>query len=145
MDIRIEKYRDEDREELIGLWERSVRATHHFLQAGDLEYIKSLVLEIDFHAFEVYCAFTAPHQLAGFLGVAGQKLEMLFLDPAFIGKGMGKTLMQFALKELKVNAVDVNEGNENAVQFYKKAGFQVYERTPLDSSGKPYPILKMKR
>jgi putative acetyltransferase len=52
--------------------------------------------------------------------------------------------MDFALSELKATMVDVNEENLNAVQFYKKFGFQVYDKIEEDPEGKDYPILKMK-
>lgn len=101
-----------------------------------------MVSSIDFH--KVYCAVTDDQKLAGFIGVAGNKVEMLFLDPDFIGQGIGKLLIAFAIDELKATEVDVNEENTNAVRFYNKFGFATYERTPKDSEGKDYPILKMR-
>ncbi len=144
MEIRIEKYRPEFNQQVIEVWERSVRATHHFLKPADIDLYKSIVQSIDFTVFDVYCAFDRNEKLVGFLGVADQKLEMLFLAPECIGRGIGKKLMMFALTELEVNQVDVNEGNSEATAFYQKAGFKIYDRTPHDDQGKPYPILKMK-
>ena len=83
------------------------------------------------------------HDMIGILGTSDGKLEMLFLVPECIGMGIGKFLIEFVLYELKVTQVDVNEGNLNAVNFYKHFGFKVYARQPLDDSDKPYPILKM--
>ena len=71
-------------------------------------------------------------------------MEMLFLSPDFFGKGLGKQLINFVIKEMQVNKVDVNEQNNSAVAFYKKLGFETYERTENDNQGKNYPILKMK-
>lgn len=141
--LNIKRYKDEFRSELIDLWEASVRATHDFLDPDDIDFFKTLVQGIDFHAFEVYCAFDDNNRMVGILGVADKKLEMLFLAPDQIGKGVGKQLMDFVLNTLYVDKVDVNEGNVKATEFYKKFGFKVYDRTPLDDHGKPYPILKM--
>ena len=69
---------------------------------------------------------------------------MLFLRPECIGNGIGKALTELAIKELNVTEVDVNEGNESAVKFYQRFGFEQYDRTPVDSTGKPYPILMMR-
>jgi len=129
---------------MIVLWERSVRATHDFLTSGDIDGLVPLVQGIDFNTFEVYCAFDEMDEMVGILGVADHKLEMLFLEPKQIGKGIGKQLMQFAMKDLAVDKVDVNEGNPKATEFYKRFGFKVYDRTPLDDYGNPYPILKMR-
>lgn len=125
------------------VWEQSVRATHLFLKIEDIAFYKSIVEKMDFSAFDVYCVFDSVC-MVGILGVANHKLEMLFLRPGYIGKGIGRYLMNFVLRELGVNQVDVNEGNAAAVAFYEKFGFQCYDRTALDDSGRPYPILKMR-
>lgn len=144
MPLQIEKYNDDFRNQIIEIWEASVRTTHHFLQSEDIDFYKSIVQTIDFNTFDVFCGFSEKNELVGFLGIAENKLEMLFLKPEYIGKGIGKTMMNFALNELKIAEVDVNEENTNALDFYKKFGFKVYDRTPLDGTEKPYPILKMR-
>lgn len=68
---------------------------------------------------------------------------MLFIHPNFRGKGIGKTLLGYAIDSLKVTKVDVNEQNEQAVGFYKHFGFETTYRSELDTSGKPYPTLHM--
>jgi putative acetyltransferase len=145
MTPRILKYNPALREQVIEVWERSVRATHDFLEPADIDFYKSLVQQIDFGAFEVFCVIDDHNEMIGILGTADRKLEMLFLVPESIGMGIGKFLLEFVLYELNVDSVDVNEGNLNAVNFYKHFGFKVYDRKPIDDSGKPYPILKMKR
>jgi putative acetyltransferase len=142
--VNILKYKDDYRTAMIALWERSVRATHDFLTSDDIDDLVPLVQGIDFYSFDVYCAFNENDEMVGILGVADQKLEMLFLEPKEMGKGIGRQLMDFVMTNLAVNKVDVNEGNTNAINFYKKFGFKVYDRSPLDDYGKPYPILKMK-
>lgn len=69
---------------------------------------------------------------------------MLFISPNERGKGIGKQLLDYSIKELNVTKVDVNEDNEQAVKFYEKCGFQTYDRSEVDSTGKPYPLLHMK-
>jgi len=129
---------------LIFVWERSVRATHTFLKKEDIEFYKSIVVTINFNEFQVYCAMADGRELMGFIGVAEGKVEMLFLHPSYIGQGIGKSLMEFAIDKLGATRVDVNEGNRHAVEFYKGFGFEVYDRMEKDSEGKDYPILKMR-
>ena len=142
--MKIKKYQDTDRESLIAVWAKSVLATHHFLKPEDFEFYRAIVNGIDFTTLDVYCAFDETESIAAFLAVAGGKLEMLFVRPESIGKGIGKHLIQFALDKLQVTQVDVNEANILAVAFYKKCGFIRYDRLAVDDCGKPYPILKMK-
>ncbi|MBM9501665.1 GNAT family N-acetyltransferase [Leptospira sp. 201903071] len=144
LEIKIKPYEEKFREPMILLWERSVRATHDFVSLEDIEYFKSLVKNIDFSSFRVHCCFQEDQSLSGFIGVSENKIEMLFLEPKYIGKGIGKSLIEFAIEELAVTEVEVNEQNLNAVRFYSKFGFRTYDRTELDGEGKNYPILKMK-
>lgn len=143
MNFIIERYDNRYRGQVLMVWEASVRATHHFLEPTDIAFYKAIVETIDFSQFDVRLALSGDKVL-GFLGVAENKLEMLFLDPTCIGKGVGKALTRFAIDKLNVTEVDVNEGNSNAVQFYRHFGFEVYDRTPVDSTGKPYPLLLMR-
>lgn len=141
MDIK--PYEEKFRQQIITVWEKSVRATHDFVKPDDIDYFKEIVKGIDFYSFSVYC-LVSDIKVIGFIGVADKTIEMLFLDPYFIGQGFGKKLIKFALEELNADKVDVNEQNINAVKFYSKLGFVTYERTEKDPEGKDYPILKMK-
>ena len=128
--------------EVMELWEASVRATHHFLREEDIEYFKPLILNTYLDAVELKC-IRKNKKIVGFIGVADQNLEMLFIHPDYRGKGIGKTLLDYSIDKLKVTKVDVNEQNEQAVGFYEHYGFEVVRRSELDSSGKPYPTLHM--
>lgn len=142
-DFKIEKYTDKDREQILNIWEKSVLATHDFLNPKDFEEIKQLVQTFNFNEFEVYC-LKQNDEIVGFIGLAERKIEMLFFLPEYIGKGLGRKLTDFAFSELKADKVDVNEQNTNAVKFYEKLGFKTYERTDKDDQGKEYSLLRMK-
>lgn len=144
MNLSIELYREDYREAVVNTWESSVRATHHFLKDEDIEFFKSFVSGMDFNSMSVYCGINEQREVVGFLGVDNHKLEMLFLHPDHIGKGLGKAMLDYAVQHLEANELDVNEDNQNAVAFYSKNGFEIIDRTPIDGTGKPYPILKMK-
>ncbi|WP_025663064.1 acetyltransferase [Aquimarina megaterium] len=129
--------------EVVNVWESSVRATHHFLKEEDIEYFKPLILDTYLDAVELRCIRNNKKKIIGFVGIAEQNLEMLFIHPEYRGKKIGKTLLEYAIDNLNVTKVDVNEQNEQAVGFYKHFGFEVIGRSELDSSGKPYPVLHM--
>lgn len=142
-DFKIEVYRENFRDQLLGVWERSVLATHHFLTPVDFEEIKELVKSIDFNELDVFC-LTIEGRVLGFVGVLDRKVEMLFLDPDFFGQGLGKKLLMFALTQLGADKIDVNEQNTRAVEFYRRSGFQTFEKTDIDDQGRNYPLLRMK-
>ena len=79
------------------------------------------------------------------MGIAETTLEMLFLAPEMRGKGIGKALLQYGIENYTVNELCVNEQNPQAKGFYEHMGFEIYQRSPLDSQGSPYPILHMQR
>jgi putative acetyltransferase len=129
--------------EIVEVWEASVRATHHFLPESDILYFKPLILNEYLYHVDLYCTKNKSGNIIGFLGVADGKIEMLFIDPAARGQGIGRFLTEYAVNELKATTVDVNEQNEQAVGFYHKMGFKTIGRSPLDGLGKPYPLLHM--
>ena len=134
---------ESDYPELIALWESSVRATHYFLGDEDIEYFKKKILEGYFDFVDLYAAIAADDRIIGFLGLTAEKIEMLYVQPEQMGKGIGKFLLSYAIQEKGVSMVDVNEENQQAVGFYQKMGFKINKRNPFDAEGKPHAILEM--
>lgn len=128
---------------LVVLWEASVRATHHFLSEEDLIFFRKMIAEQYLHLVRLHCIRNTEGHILGFSGAAEGNLEMLFLDPAARGQGIGKQLLEHAIREQHITKVDVNEQNEQAIGFYEHCGFRIVSRSPLDGTGKPYPILHM--
>ena len=132
-----------DYKQVTDVWEASVKATHHFLPADFTTQWRNQVETVFLPLVELYCAKNEEGKIIGFVGVAEQKIEMLFLDPDARGKGVGKQLTEFAIQTLKANTVDVNEQNEQAVGFYLKMGFKQVGRSEKDAQGNDYPILHL--
>lgn len=140
---QVEPVTPSDFDEIITVWEASVRATHHFLKEEDILYFKPLIRNEYLQAVNLFCIRNEQGHIAGFLGVSDDKVEMLFIDPVYRGKGIGKVLLHYAVEELGLRKVDVNEQNEGAVGFYRHYGFDVVGRSEVDGTGKLYPILSM--
>lgn len=138
----IEQATEKDFPLIAATWELSVRATHDFLPEDYLQRIKTLLPSF-LPSMPVYIYRNDVADLAGFLGVDDGKIEMLFIHPDYMGKGIGRKLMHYALHELGATRVDVNEHNARATAFYKYMGFEVISRSELDGLGKPFPILHM--
>ena len=128
---------------LTDIWEAAVRATHLFLSDQDIAYFRPLVLNNFLPIVKLFAARDFDGRILGFGGTSEEKIEMLFVDPALFGNGIGKTLLKHIIQEEKIYKLDVNEQNPSAVQFYKKMGFEVVARSATDSMGKPYPLLHM--
>ena len=80
------------------------------------------------------------------MGLTGDDIAALFLEPARRGRGGGRRLVEHA-QALRGGdqTVDVNEQNATAVGFYEAVGFEVVGRSPLDDAGRPLPLLHMRR
>lgn len=134
---------EDDFAEIVEVWEASVRATHDFLSEEDILFFRPLILNDYLAAVDLYCLKDESGRIHGFLGVAGENVEMLFLAPQSRFRGLGRRLLAFALDELGARKVDVNEQNPAAVGFYEHMGFRVTGRSPEDGTGKPFPLLHM--
>lgn len=130
-------------EELFNVWKKSVEATHNFLNEKDIESISKFVPEA-LRGITTLLVMEVENKKVGFMGIANQKIEMLFLEPESIGKGFGKKLVRYAKEKFSVTEVSVNEQNPKALEFYKKMGFVVYNRNEFDEMGNNFPILDMK-
>ena len=108
---------------LLETWEASVRATHLFLSNEEISHIKTYVPQALAAVPHLVVAERTPGVPVGFLGVAGDRLEMLFLAPSERGQGTGRQLLQYGVQQL---------------------GFVTYQRTDQDEQGDPYPLLYMR-
>ncbi len=131
-----------DHARLLSIWESAVRATHDFLADEDFAYYQSRMMDY-FGQVDLYVCNDERAEAVGFMGVSGDMLEMLFVDAAHRGSGIGKRLLNHAVTKLGVCRVDVNEQNSQAVGFYERMGFKVTGRSSHDNEGMPYPILHL--
>jgi putative acetyltransferase len=146
--MRIRPARPDDNAALVRLWERSVRATHGFLTNDDILMLRPLVAdELAKPTIDWWVLSSDSDTPLGFMGFAHDAIEALFIDPSHTGAGGGRRLIAHAqaLAAGRALTVEVNEQNEAAVGFYASQGFAVYARTPTDSAGRPFPLLRMRR
>jgi putative acetyltransferase len=147
IDMHVRRAMEGDRPRLLGVWERSVRATHHFLDEADIAALRPLVAEeLGSDAVDWWVLLSAAETVIGFLGYSSDTIEALFIDPDYHGHGGGTLLVALA-QSLGTGAlaVDVNEANDAARRFYESLGFAVVNRSSADAGGRPFPILHMKR
>ncbi len=129
--------------QLLEVWENSVKATHLFLSNEEIENIKKYVPQAISEISHLIIVENDNNIPIGFMGIENQKLEMLFITNNERGKGFGKQLINYGIENYNVNELAVNEQNLNSKEFYEHIGFKVYKRSELDEQGNPYPILYM--
>ena len=130
--------------QLLEVWEDSVKATHTFLSNEEIEKIKEYVPQALSDITHLIIATDKNENPIAFMGIEENKLEMLFIKNNERGKGLGKRLLNYGIANYNVNELAVNEQNPQAKGFYEHIGFKVYQRNELDDQGNPYPVLYMK-
>jgi N-acetylglutamate synthase-like GNAT family acetyltransferase len=113
----------------------------------DLTVSKEMVEEM--YVYKFLYAETSEEKIAGFYILNQPKnktieLEFLFVNPTFIGKGIGKQLLEhsfFKMKELGAKSM-ILLADPNAVPFYSSQGFYKVDEKESTISGRFLPILK---
>lgn len=144
MSSEIVPYQESYHEKLVDIWYRAVRQTHTFLTDEDIQFYRNIVQNTALKEVEIWLEINENEEPTGFIGLAGSKIEMLFVDPIHHGKRIGSRLIKHAETIFGRNLkVDVNEQNEGAYAFYKWYGFVQVGRSALDGSGRPFPLLHL--
>lgn len=131
-----------DHAALVDVWRRSVDASHDFLAPGAAEEIEAEVRRALGAVAEQWLVEAGVRPVA-FLGCTGPHVDMLFVAPGYFRHGLGTRLLTHARRRHGPLAVEVNEANAAAHAFYRARGFVVTERSPVDSEGRPYPLLRL--
>lgn len=132
-------------ERLVDVWERSVRATHLFLSEAEIQAIRKYVPDALNGVSHLVVAENESGHAAGFMGIEGDRLEMLFLAPEARGAGLGRRLLECGIRRYGIQTLAVNEQNPQGIGFYRHMGFEIFQRTDCDEQGNPYPLLYMRK
>ena len=130
-------------QELLDVWEKSVRATHLFLSDSEIKRIREYVPQALKGVANLVVAKNENNAPIAFMGIENGMLEMLFITPEEREKGLGKTLIRHGIETYAVEKLTVNEQNSQAKGFYEHMGFKIYKRREKDDQGNPYPLIYM--
>ena len=143
--IRIRASRPDEAGRLFEIWQAAVAATHDFVSAEDKAQIAEIVREQYLPNAPLWVVVDEADRPLGFMGMTGSTMDSLFIDPDHFGRGLGRFMVDHALSLAPELSADVNAQNESAVAFYRRLGFREIGRSPTDDSGRPYPLLHLKR
>ncbi len=143
--MNIRRATDADSDVIVDIWLRSVRATHTFLSEQEIQNLLPHVGP-ELSKCELWLLCSSDSKPIGFLGMSPNQIEAMFIAPEHQRQGGGKLLVQHAASLADDDlTVDVNEQNTAACRFYESCGFTLTSRSELDTAGRPYPLLHMKR
>ena len=106
--------------------------------------------KLESREFECHVAVDGP-KILGFysleeLSITAFELDALFVDPEHIGSGVGRELLQHALRNLAAKGAEtlVIQGDPNAADFYEAAGARlVGSRESLTLPGRDLPLYEI--
>jgi putative acetyltransferase len=145
MDFDVRPVPPDKRGPLLSVWRKAVEATHHFLTVDDIDFFGGVLTRHLPMARDVRAAFDDRGHPLGFIAQEDGQIEMLFVAPDLHGKGVGSQLLDSVARDHDELRVDVNEQNLSGRRFYTAKGFTEVGRSPLDSSGRPFPLLHLQR
>jgi putative acetyltransferase len=125
------------------IWRRAVDATHDFLRPEDRRDIEGEVV-VFLPSAPLDLAVDETDRAVGFMLLNGSHMEALFVDPDFRGSGIGRALVEDAVKRYPDLSTDVNEQNLQAIGFYERLGFERCGRSSIDGQGRPYPLIHLR-
>lgn len=112
-----------------------------------------LTLETSQLRDEAYQCFVAvdDNSILGFYALQAvskktHELAALFVEPGHIGRGIGRSLLQHAIRRLALVGAErlIIQGDPNAIRFYQAAGArQVGERESLSIPGRFLPLFEI--
>lgn len=141
--IGIRPSRADDGARAVEIWRAAVDATHHFLSPEDRRAI-----DVQVQAFlpnmPLWLAVDKRETVVAFMGLADGAMEALFVHPDCHGMGVGRRLVEHAIRLKPTLTTTVNEQNLAARGFYEHLGFVPVGRQDLDDEGRPYPIVRLR-
>lgn len=143
MTISIRPSRPDDFPRTFEIWRSAVLATHDFLTPEDFAAIEVMVRDQYLPAAAFWIAADENDRALGFMGMSGAQIDSLFVHADARGRGVGRRLVAHAMSLHPVLTVDVNEQNASGAGFYRRLGFEIVGRSPVDDAGRPYPLLHL--
>jgi putative acetyltransferase len=125
----IRKYKTEDTDALISVWEKGNAFAHPFLSVEFVAQVAKDMRNIYLPNAETW-VLEKDEQAVGFIALLENEIGGLFLTPSLIGKGYGKTMLDHALALKGPLRVEVFKDNAVGRPFYERNGF-VYEEEYL--------------
>ena len=141
--VSIRTAHEADLDALTDVWERAARSSHQFMDAGDFEALRPFIRDSYLPSMHVQLAELDDVPIA-FVGSLDGHVELLYVEPAHHGRGLGTRLLAEAAPG-GAHSVEVYADNTTGVGFYLSRGFRQTRRRETDAAGRPYPMVVLSR
>jgi len=118
----IRPYTTTDKQAVLSIWREASELAHPFLTAQQLDQAEAMIRDQFMDMAEIYIA-DHEGQPVGFIALIGNEVGGLFLRPSLHGRGIGKALMDRAVKVKNALSLEVFTNNAIGRKFYRSYGF----------------------
>lgn len=130
----IRKYKTEDTDALISIWEEAEGLAHPFLPAEVRNKVRKDMRNIYLPNAETW-VLEEDGDPVGFIAMIGTEIGGLFLDPSKQGKGRGRQMVDHVVAIKGPLTVEVFKENKIGLPFYERYGFVVTGEGLFEASG----------
>ncbi|RXJ74531.1 hypothetical protein CS022_02855 [Veronia nyctiphanis] len=138
--MQIETIHPEQFNDVIRLWETTVRACYEYYSEQHIEDIKQRVVTRQLDNLTLRAVHNLEGEMVGFIGTRNSKIAMLFIHPESQRQGFGRALVRYAVELLHCDHLEVDYRNINAIVFYRRLGFTI-----LKSGDNTPPLVVMQK
>ncbi len=130
----IRKYKTEDTEALISIWDNAEALAHPFLTTGVRDQVRKDMRNMYLSNAETWVLEDGEVPV-GFIAMIDTEIGGLFLDPSQQGKGMGRQMVDHVVAIKGPLSVEVFKDNKIGLPFYERYGFAVTGEGLFEASG----------
>lgn len=131
----IRAFREADLTVVMQIWLATNIKAHSFIQetywTGNYSMVEKVLPQAEIYVYED----DDTGEITGFIGLADDFIEGLFVKEAVQSRGIGRQLLNY-VKEIKPGlSLSVYQKNTRAVSFYRREGFRVQSGNADHSTG----------
>lgn len=119
----IRQYKDSDVDAVVSVWRGASERAHFFLSTEFLDSEAENVRNVYPKFAEIWVKEMDGH-VVGFIALIGCEVGAIFLNPKYHGRGIGREMMDFAVRKKGAVTLDVFKDNVMGRKFYDRYGFK---------------------
>ncbi|MBU2868687.1 GNAT family N-acetyltransferase [Pacificibacter marinus] len=130
----IRKYKTEDTDALIAIWNNAEALAHPFLSDDVRNQVRKDMRNMYLPNAETW-VLEDDGTPVGFIAMIDTEIGGLFLDPSQHGKGMGRQMIDHVVSLKGPLKVEVFKDNKIGLPFYERYGFEITGEDIFDVTG----------
>lgn len=129
----IRKYKNEDLDIIMKIWQEENIKAHNFIPSkyweSNYEYVKKILPNAEIWVY------TIEDNVVGFIGLNDTYIEGIFVNSNYHNKGIGTKLLKYLMEQKAKLSLRVYEKNDKAIKFYKNNSFRIQTKELEEGTG----------